>query len=250
MSRAYAQKRDLLFEKYKDWTFTKRRAYPAQLGGATYDPAVAYALGAYVSFKPLPGLVANMPRGIGATTFVYVSLQAGNTGNEPDASPTFWRQISRPEWACIFQLPADFIEVIKIYPDIRNPREDQEVPFALEYEPPPGPGRLLFTDGSYPGVLQQPTQRQIGLSYKARVTDPSQFPTGFTEALAWELAVDVSTSIVKNPENAIRCKKAAEIEFNSAVANDKRNRRPDQPPIPSSIAARFGGQGYRRRGSY
>lgn len=236
----YPQKRDLLLKTFKGWQFSTRRAYPAQLGGALYDPTKNYGVGDCASFVPSPDLVANMPSGC-STTFVYLSIAANNLGNEPDSSPTFWRQISRPEWDCIFQLPVDVLEVHGVYPDLRNPREDQKVPYSIEVEPAPGPGRILLTDGSWPGRANTPLQRQIGLIYTAQITDTALFPVDFTEALAWDLAEEVCLSIRKNADEAKRCREAGRIARGEASAAARREKQVDPAPLPSWIAARHGG---------
>lgn len=241
----YPLKRDTLLKSYKKWTFATRRAYPAQLGGAPYDQTKTYAKGDCVSFAPNPALVANMPSGCSSSTFVYLSLAAGNTGNEPDASPTWWRQISRPEWDCIFQLPSDVLEIQGIYPDLRNPRDDQKVPYAIETEPSPGPGRILLTNGSRPGSAGAPSQRMIGLIYTAQITDPSQLPADVVDALSWDLSINVCTSIRKNMEEAVAATKMAAAKLAIATANDRRQQQREPPPLPSWIAARFS-RGYRR----
>lgn len=235
----YPQKRDNLLKAYK-WGWSTARAYPAQIGGQLWVSTTTYARGDCAAFVPDPTKVANVPQR--SSTFVYLSLADGNTGNAPDSSPTQWKQIGRPEWACIFQVPGDLLEARGVYPGLRNPREDQKLAYAIETEPSPGPGKILLTDGAPPwDCLSSPSTltRQIGIIYTARITDPQQFPSDFVEALAWDMAVDLCVGIRKDADEALRCQKAAAMARAEAIAADRRQRQHDPPPLPSHIAARF-----------
>lgn len=229
----YPQKRDELLAEHR-WKFARRRAYPAQIGGAPWSAATVYAAGQAVAYAPLASQVANTQ--LRGNPFVYVSLIEGNVGNTPSTSPTAWLQISRPEWDCVFQFPTDVIELIGIYPGLANAREDEQIPYALEIEPSPGPGQILLTNGSGIGA---PLTRQIGLSYTARIADPKQFPAKFTSALAWDLAVEIELTIRKDVDAAEKAMKAAAIEHTKAIAWDRRQEQKPPPPVPSFVAARF-----------
>lgn len=236
----YATLRDKLLRSF-GWPFAARRAYPAQLGGAAFVAGTSYALGAYVSFVPGIANVANPPETL--TTFVYLSLQAANLGNNPDVSPTWWRQISRAAYAYVFLPPGDLLKVNGLYHrGTRNPREDQQIPYAIEYEPAPGPGQLLFTDGHLPGESSpsstSSTSLSIELEYTARVTDPHQFPPDFDETLAWAIAEKLALGLRKDPAEAKAAHTAYLEALNEAAANALQEVPREQQPVPSHIAAR------------
>jgi hypothetical protein len=247
----YGQERDNLLRAFK-WPFATRRAYPTQLGGAAWVSTTPYGVGDYASYAPAIGNVVNPPESL--TTFVYLSLVANNTGNAPDSNPGSWLQISRAAWAYAFSLPADLLRVIGLYHGNRNPREDQQVPYAIEYESAQdatgnviGPGKILLTDAGLPweSWALSTAPRSIELVYTAQITDTKQFPPDFTETLSWRIASMLALALRKDADEARRCSDAATSEFSRAVAHSMQEVRPDRPPLPSFIAARRGRRGWR-----
>lgn len=236
----YPQVRDELLAQLK-WPRATRRAYPAQLGGDTYDAATTYAKGEFVSYAPSAANVVNMPETV--STFVYVSLADGNLDNPPDSSPAHWSQLSRAAWAYVFQIPADVIEVQGLYRYTRNPREDQQIPYALENDALLG--TILLTDTGLPWARDwgDSAPRSIELIYTGQVTDPKQFPAPFTRALAWALAVPLTLALRKDAKEAAWAQQMADKHLAIARAAALREVKRDQPPIPSHIAARATSRG-------
>ncbi len=247
--RWYAHERDRMLRTFDKWGFANRRAYPTQLGGSTYDATHTYAEGDYVSFAPTSGALVNTPELI--STFVYISLQPNNLGHSPDSSQTFWAQLSRAAWAYVFSLPSDYLKAQGLYPPgIRNPREEQKIPYELgdgEADDADGndlgPGTLLYTDGGTPWdpgwtVGDPAVPVSIELMYTARVKNVKVFPEDFVEALALHLAAKVCIPLRKDAAEAKALYDRAVAAERIARATALRERQPDPPPVPRHIAAR------------
>jgi hypothetical protein len=237
----YPQARNDLLREHR-WPFATRHAYLSQLGGDDWDADTTFALGDYVSYAPSADNVLNPPESL--SSFVYLSLEANNTGNQPDTSSTKWRQVSRAAWAYVFAFPDDVIAVHGLYAGIRAPRDDQQVPYAIEAEPSPGPGTVLLTDAGLPWALVDESRTgAVELVYTAEITDPAQFPSDFTSVLAWRIAAELALTLRKDSSEAEKCTKMAAYLLGQAKAASRREVQPDRDPPPSWIAAR----GARRR---
>lgn len=237
----YPQSRDDLLRGFK-WPFATRRARLPQLGGSEWSALTTYGLGAYANQAPSATVTVNMPEN--ATEFVYISLQAGNVGHSPQSSPTWWRQISRAAWAFAFALPSDYLQMQSIYRLTRNPREDEQVPYVIEAETAPAPGKVLLSDAgvSWEVFWSSPDQQNIltplEIVYTARIEDTAQFPSDFSSALAWDIAEDLALALLKDPQKAKWAHDAARESLAVATAAARRETRPDLPPLPSHIRAR------------
>jgi hypothetical protein len=78
------------------------------------------------------------------------------------------------QFACAFQLPADFLRVVSVHPDAGG---EAMVPYRVE-------GRKLLSDSDV-----------LYLRYVRRIGDPNDMDAHFREALAWALALDLCIPI-------------------------------------------------------
>lgn len=130
---------------------------------------------------------------------IYVSLQAANTGHQPDESPTWWKKLTRDEWEFIYDLPSDYLVAEYIYP--RRPR----IPYELgKY---PTGGTVLFTN-----------EDEAVLQYRSLVTDVDSYPSLFVDAFHWTLAENLFVPLKVSIKERPRIQMAAKIARGEALS--------------------------------
>lgn len=165
---AWTEQLEELLEAHA-WPFASRRKPLSQLGAEDFDAAETYAAGDTATSD-------------GA---VYVSLQDANTGNTPEDSATWWRQVSRDEWAYVYTPPADYVKALKLYDGahVSYPAEQAEYVFGDDELL----GTLVFTD-----------EEDAKLDYVGRHENPALYPPLFAQALAWAISGDLAASLKKD----------------------------------------------------
>ena len=230
----YAEIRRQILSKFR-WPFSIKRAQLSPYTGVTYTAAQTFNLGDLTAY--------------GAN--VYRALLGVNTGHQPDlnASAAWWAQITRDGWAYTCPVPPDFMEGIMLWEklsvsglgspplfsrdqsdaNIRNPRAAGRTPFSVENANDSTDALVLLTD------LDAPI-----LEYVAEVTNPSAFPTMFTETFAWHLAVPLAMALRGDEKKAGECKKMADRTLSEAYVVSMRGLQQDEEPVSEFEAARGG----------
>jgi hypothetical protein len=219
------------------WPHAIRRKQLAPYSGSVYSATQVYAQGDLAQFG----------------NNVYRSIQAANTGNQPDlnTSVAWWTQVTRDGYAYVCPLPDDCIDPIGIWEkltvssfglpplwlfdrdqsgaNLRNPRSSERMPFVLENANDGTDLQVLLTD------LDTPI-----LKYVADVSNPATFPTEFVEALAWDLAGPLARGLRGDEKKGESCDKKAKERLAEAFVISMRDQREDQQPISEFEAARGG----------
>jgi hypothetical protein len=95
-------------------------------------------------------------------------------------------------------------------------------------------------DASGNGVVYT-NQANAMMKYAAYVSNPSQFPPSFVDALAWKLASNLAGIIIKGDVGvsaSIKCMQAYTAALKSAKESDTQNRKVSPRPVPAGIGAR------------
>ena len=136
----------------------------------------------------------------------------------------------RSNWAYTYALPANCIAPRYIDPGVRNPREDQRIPFDLE--------ALLSGAGVVNGLCLVTDQPDAELVYTARVENVALWSPGFVTAMAWHLAVQLALVLPIKPELATRALAMAKVELGEAKVMQLRGHQPDLPAPSEYTTAR------------
>jgi hypothetical protein len=132
-------------------------------------------------------------------------------------------------WTYAYALPADCVPngLRRIYPGTRNPRRDQETPFAIEYDGATDQ-TIVLTDDDAPEFI-----------YTARVTNAALYSGSFGRALSRTgsrstcvLGLRKDAKLAQQAETGVRARLA------KAAASAQRSVKPDEPPAPSWIEDR------------
>lgn len=223
-------RRTLIMEQRPLWAIKREALTP--YSGDDYAAATAFGLGAYAQY--------------GAN--VYRSLQAANTGHQPDESPAWWAQVTRDGWGYVCPLPTDCLDPMQAWeaptvsanevasmrdPDdafnLRNPLSQDKPPFALENSDDGSDNVVLLTDFDTPI-----------LKYIADVTNPSAYPSPFVQALAWFTGSDLASALRGDEKKAGFCMGMGERDIGKAFIIDQRDQQGDPEPISEFEAARKG----------
>lgn len=222
-------RRTLIMDQRPLWAIKRKALMP--YSGADYAAATTFALGAYCEY--------------GAN--VYRSLQAGNTGHQPDISPAWWAQVTRDGWGFTCPLPADCLDPLQAWnapfvspngsatmidPDdafnLRNPLSQDRPPFALENANDGSDALVLLTDFDTPI-----------LKFIADVDNPSAYPSPFVQALAWFVGSDLATSLRGDEKKGTYCMGMGERAIGKAFAIDQRDQQQDpEPPSEFEMSRR------------
>jgi hypothetical protein len=130
-------------------------------------------------------------------------------------------------WGYAFTLPADCATkgLTRIF-GVRNPRTDQEVPFAIEYDAALGT-LVVLADLNTPEFV-----------YVMQLADTTLFPPLVTRAMAWRLGEDLALGVRKDPKLGTWAHGNYLASLGVATAGLAQFVRPDSEPIPAHIAAR------------
>lgn len=221
----YAEARRCVLNECR-WKFAIKRIQLAVLAGNAYDPAVAYAKSALVTFD-----------------FVtYRSLQAGNLNNEPDlnSSAAWWQQVTRDGYAYVYSVPDDLIDPISVwpkatpldlftFPNLRNPHSYERVPYTLENANDGTDGQVLLTDA-----------QDVILRGVFDVLNAGAFTSTFVEVLTWYLAEPLALTLKGDEKKAAYCKKRYDIELGNAISSELRDEQLDSEPTSEFEDARTG----------
>jgi len=131
-------------------------------------------------------------------------------------------------WTYAYALPADCLPngLRGIYSGIRAPRDDQQVPFAPEW------------DEATQQVVILTDQANAELVYTARVEDPTRFPPTFARAIAERMAKDLIRGLRKDLRLLDAQRKISGEASSTAAASEARTERPGPDPEDFITAAR------------
>jgi hypothetical protein len=136
-------------------------------------------------------------------------------------------------WKYAYALPADCVpnglrEVQSSDgSSVRNPRPDQEIPFAIEYDSKTGQV-LVLTD-----------QEKAELVYTARLEDATKYTATFLRALAERMGPDLVRGIRKDPRLLQQAAATSASATAAAVSSAGRAEKVSpEDPVPFHIAAR------------
>lgn len=131
-------------------------------------------------------------------------------------------------WSFAYALPADCVPngLRKLYPGVRNPRDDQETPFAIEYDGATDQV-IVLTDDTAPEMI-----------YTARIGNTQKFSATFARGVAETMGVDLIRALRKDLKLVPEQKQIAAQAIAVAQAAALRGQRPDRDPPPSWMANR------------
>lgn len=224
-NRVYTKTRDELLRAY-GWPRATRRARLTLVGGAVWASGTTYAAQAGVTYN-------------GHT---YLALQSGNTGNQPDISPTWWRQVDRDGWAYTYVLPNDVITALYLWSGVLSPRIDQDPQFSLEDDDQLG--TLLLTNWggmTTPALALNPTPPPTVLVYVSNLLDVQNYSPDFEDALAWKLAIKLGAGLRKDRQTVLDARAGYQAALAEAMANARRESMPPDASMlpPEHIAGRW-----------
>lgn len=199
-------------------------------GGLTYGTATA--LPSFPAATSLGDLGATLPDGC----TVSINGTADGTGVYV-AGDTYSFTVSdgkNPQWPYAYQLPTDCLRTYSIVTGIRGIRSDQRIPFALGYA---SGAKVLWTD--LPPVVGATMQASSPvLSYIADVSDPTLWPSSFSDALSLLLAVKMAMPLAINAQLKQAVYQDSLLAISEARAVAMLEGQEDQAPDSETIAAR------------
>lgn len=122
-------------------------------------------------------------------------------------------------WPLSARLPADCLSVVEIWAGQRNPPMDAVFPYELA-------GRRLYCE------VENPWVRYV---YKAPLTE---WPEIALDALAWELAAELTMPLTVKPDLAALLFQKAQLELERAFAHDRNQQQPDPSPDSRFVRVR------------
>ncbi len=129
-----------------------------------------------------------------------------------------------PRWLYCYVLPEDYSQVISVFGQYTDAQQFTIATNAAT-------GQRLFTN-----------QAEAYLEYSAEITDPNLFPSAFTDALAWKLAVNLAGPIIKGDTGAaaaLKLSQAYQGALKLAKESDGQGRKVSALfNVPTGIAAR------------
>lgn len=131
-------------------------------------------------------------------------------------------------WLYVYTRPNKALHVLALYPP---GAQDDNDPQPFETEALPNGTQVIYAD------VADPVCR-----YTLQVTDPTQFPPAFVDALTWLLAAMLAGPIIKGKEGAVQVKRCQDyfdaVKLPAAKAGDVMQRRAKIEHTPSWVAAR------------
>lgn len=116
--------------------------------------------------------------------------------------------VTREGWGYVYALPSDFLELIQLAPESRNPYPSSRMAFATELNDA-GDGLLLLADDGNGNI-----------SYIAQVDSPIVYPAYFAEAISWLLASELAVALAVKDSLAQNALKRFQISLSQAKAKD------------------------------
>lgn len=131
-------------------------------------------------------------------------------------------------WTYAYALPADCVPngIRKVYPGVRNPRRDQEVPHAIENDARTGQ-TIILTDEEDPELL-----------YTRRLTNYAKISPSLARAVSTKLGEYIIPALRKELKLVPVQAQKYERALAKATTSAKRGEMPDEDPDPSWIANR------------
>lgn len=130
------------------------------------------------------------------------------------------------DWTYAYMYPVEWVKLRRIYPGVRNPRDDQETPHAIERDATLE-ARIILTDDDEPEL--------VGTAF---VDDPTQYPSDFVNALAWALAIKFAAGLRKDVKTTQLAAAGYASALGEAAANARLESPGDRLPDPEWIANR------------
>lgn len=272
--------RQSLYTEFR-WAFTIKRVLLTPYAGVAFDATHVYAKGdltqygddVFRALQAEPAYAGGTTYGLGAVVSynnkIYTSLQAANTGNQPDISPTWWTaggfptpdiktnaawwaQITRDGWGFCAPVPGDLISPVSMWElpttsptesvaslgdqdddqdmlVIRAPTAAERQPFAIENANDGTDNEVILTD------LDTPV-----LKYVADVTNTSAMHPKFVETYAWHMARDLALGLKNDLAKAKFCGDMAQTSLSDAFTVVMRDQQEDAEPPSEFEQARHG----------
>lgn len=144
--------------------------------------------------------------------------------------------LSRTEWAYVYELPADFLAGQFINAGARDEQtaRDDRIPFTTEWDDDAGAdgAEVLLTDVA-PATDQAPE-----LVYTFDQDVVATWSEAFKDAVAWRLAAEICLPLSVKPDRARLAFDMAQSSINAAIAKAERGRQTDPPPESEFITSR------------
>lgn len=134
------------------------------------------------------------------------------------------------EWAFKYGYPSDCLKARYIAtPGLRNPRNDQRVPFEVANE---GGQRVIYTN-----------QDAAELVYTYRVSDPTLFDAMFSSAVAYLLGSEIAMPLSVKSDVAKAARDAYRLEVLTAAAHSMDEQQEGPEPVSELVTVRDGYSG-------
>lgn len=132
-------------------------------------------------------------------------------------------------WGYTYSLPANCVQVLRVWGGDRIPLSMHKVPYALEYDATSG--KVLRTD------MSATDTNPVQIEYIFEVDNPTLFPPWFRDAFAWALAAELAMALSVDDGRAVRARQMAEQMLSRAMAASA-NEGSEVTPDSEIIAAR------------
>lgn len=132
-------------------------------------------------------------------------------------------------WGFTYSLPANCVQVLRVWGGDRIPTNSTKVPFTLEYDATSG--RVLRTD------IEATDTNPVQVEYVYAIDNPALLPPWFRDAFAWALAADLAMALSVDDGRAARARQMAEQILSRAMAASA-NEQHEVMPDSEIIAAR------------
>lgn len=157
----------------------------------------------------------------------FATRRLALTAYDYDMDPDF----ERSGWGYSYTLPTDYLAAQYIWSGVRNPAFDARTPFAVEGNTATGTPDVLT-----PFILTD--QEDAELVYTAAITDTTQFPALFCDALAWKLAAELALALAVKPQLAGMMLQGLERSMAMAINAELRSSQSDLNPEAEWIRGR------------
>jgi len=134
-------------------------------------------------------------------------------------------EFERNDWLYCYALPSDYLKLRGLWPGMRAPSKDWQVPHAIEnYSSDDVTEQtVLFTD------LEASDALPVVMRYTRQVTDVNLFPPSFVNALALRIAFEIASQVKKDHALTDRLERRAQVALLDAIAHAKNSEQQDQP---------------------
>lgn len=255
----FATKQVQLNVAIAEWLGTTPYAVGADVryNGIVYT--ATYTLGTTWAIGTTYALAARVNMTVGGVVYLYLSVQAANTGNDPSADDgTWWTLVGALSghtptdggewwayayglgvgWEYAYAIPADFVSFIAFLTSTGS-RFDQQ-PFDIINDGT-GTGTVLVTNVSpddfsvaeytaLPGLISAETGELV--------ENPTLYSRKFVDVVVWLLAAELALGIKKDVGLADKMLAAGTQALSSAVAQRRNNIVPLPEPATPSVAIR------------